>query len=50
MKMTLRTCVLAAIVLALAALPTVALAAGGQPVTAAVSAVLTAAGETGLGY
>ena len=50
MKVTLRTLVLAAIVFTLVALPTVALAAGGQPVTAAVSTVLTAAGETGLGY
>ncbi len=50
MKVTLRTLVLAAIVLTLVALPTVALAAGGQPVTAAVSTVLTSAGETGLGH
>jgi len=50
MKVKLRTVVLAAIVLTLVALPTVALAASGQPVTAAVSTVLTAAGNTGLGH
>ena len=49
MKVTLRTFVFAAIVLTLVALPAVALAAGGQPVTTAVSTVLTAAGETGFG-
>ena len=50
MKVTLRTFVFAAIVLSLVALPAVALAATGQPVTAGVSTVLTAAGNTGLGH
>ncbi len=50
MKVKLRTLLLAAIVLTLVALPTVALAASGQPVMAAGSTVFAAAGDTGIGH